>query len=152
MEFEFFVSPNENVEWSEKASVAKMRAKMRAKRASELRLHYFFSDNFNMENKLENSKNFFTIFRVICARSFARSALLSGYLGKSGHLHSFYLNFLLCDLLICFMQYSSATQCLKIAQNVSINIASEASYVYILNGQKFIKYQKIEHFGDFLKT
>ena len=30
-------------------------------------------------------------------------------------------------------------QCLKIAQKVSFNIASEASYVYILSGQKFIK-------------
>ena len=73
---------NENVERSEKASVAKMRAK----RASEQRLHYFFSDNFNMENKLENSNNFSRNFRVNCGRSFARSALLSGYLGKSGHL------------------------------------------------------------------
>ena len=31
------------------------------------------------------------------------------------------------------------TQCLKIAQKVAFNIASEASYVYILSGQKFIK-------------
>ena len=30
------------------------------------------------------------------------------------------------------------TQCLKIAQKVAFNIASEASYVYILSGQKFI--------------
>ena len=29
-------------------------------------------------------------------------------------------------------------QCLKIAKKVSFHIASEASYVYILNGQKFI--------------
>ena len=34
------------------------------------------------------------------------------------------------------------TQCLKITEKVSFNIASEASYVYILNGQKFIKYAK----------
>ena len=33
-------------------------------------------------------------------------------------------------------------QCLKIAQKVSFNIASEASYVYILSGQKFIKNAK----------
>ena len=30
-------------------------------------------------------------------------------------------------------------QCLKITEKVSFNIASEASYVYILSGQKFIK-------------
>ena len=33
-------------------------------------------------------------------------------------------------------------QCLKITQNVAFNIASEASYVYFLNGQKFIKSAK----------
>ena len=33
-------------------------------------------------------------------------------------------------------------QCLKIAQKVSFNIASEASYVFILSGQKFIKNAK----------
>ena len=31
------------------------------------------------------------------------------------------------------------TQCLKITEKVSLNIASEASYVYSLSGQKFIK-------------
>ena len=30
-------------------------------------------------------------------------------------------------------------QCLKIKEKVSFNIASEASYAYILSGQKFIK-------------
>ena len=30
------------------------------------------------------------------------------------------------------------TQCLKIIEKVSFNIASEASYVYILSGQKLI--------------
>ena len=34
------------------------------------------------------------------------------------------------------------TQCLKIAQKVAFNIASEASYVYILSGQNFIKNAK----------
>ena len=37
-------------------------------------------------------------------------------------------------------------QCLKIAQKVSFKIASEASYVYILSGQKFIKNAKNGHF------
>ena len=35
-------------------------------------------------------------------------------------------------------QRNQEAQCLKIAQKVSYNIASEASYVYILSGQKFI--------------
>ena len=39
---------------------------------------------------------------------------------------------------------SSIAQCLKIAQKVPFNIASEASYVYILSGQKFIKIAKNE--------
>ena len=32
-------------------------------------------------------------------------------------------------------------QCFKISQKVAFNIASEVSYVYILSGQKFIKFQ-----------
>ena len=31
------------------------------------------------------------------------------------------------------------TRCLKFTEKVSFNIASEASYVYILSGQKLIK-------------
>ena len=34
---------------------------------------------------------------------------------------------------------STATQCLKITEKVSFNIASEANYVCILSGQKLIK-------------
>ena len=34
-------------------------------------------------------------------------------------------------------KYMSKTRCLKITEKVSFNIASEASYVYILSGQKF---------------
>ena len=37
---------------------------------------------------------------------------------------------------------STATQCLKITKKVSFNIASEASYVYILSGQKLIENAK----------
>ena len=33
-------------------------------------------------------------------------------------------------------------RCLKITEKVSFNIASEASYVYFLSGQKLIKYAK----------
>ena len=47
---------------------------------------------------------------------------------------------------------STVSQCLKIDQNVLFNIASEASYVYILSGQKFIKNAKNAQFGEFLKT
>ena len=36
----------------------------------------------------------------------------------------------------------SSTQCWKITEKVAFNIASEASYVYILSGQKFIKNAK----------
>ena len=45
-------------------------------------------------------------------------------------------------------------QCLKITEKVSFNIASEASYVYILSGQKLVENAKIEKLkcdilGDF---
>ena len=35
-----------------------------------------------------------------------------------------------------------SARCLKITEKVSFNIASEASYVYDLSGQKFIKNAK----------
>ena len=35
-----------------------------------------------------------------------------------------------------------STQCLKMTKKVWFNIASEASYLYILSGQKFIKNAK----------
>ena len=38
-------------------------------------------------------------------------------------------------------------QCLKVTEKVSFNIASEASYVYILSGQKLIKNAKNDSFG-----
>ena len=41
---------------------------------------------------------------------------------------------------------------MKITEKVSFNIASEASYVYILSGQKFIKSAKNGRFGEILKT
>ena len=37
---------------------------------------------------------------------------------------------------------SIVSRCLKIAEKVSLNSASEASYVYIMSGQKFIKIAK----------
>ena len=42
--------------------------------------------------------------------------------------------------------------CLKITEKVLFNMASEASYIYILSGQKFIKNAKNSQFGEFLKT
>ena len=41
--------------------------------------------------------------------------------------------------------------CLKIAEKVAFDIASEASYVYILSRQKFIKNAKNGQFGEFMK-
>ena len=38
--------------------------------------------------------------------------------------------------------FATMTRCLKITEKVSFNIASEASYVYILSGQKLIKNAK----------
>ena len=43
-------------------------------------------------------------------------------------------------------------QCLKIAQKVAFNMASEASYIYILSGQKLFKNAKNGPIGKFLKT
>ena len=43
------------------------------------------------------------------------------------------------------------TRCLKITEKVSFNIASEASYIYIFSGQKFIKKAKHVQIGEFLK-
>ena len=43
-------------------------------------------------------------------------------------------------------------RCLKIAEKVSFYIVSEASYVYILSGQKFIKNAENGQFGEFLKS
>ena len=39
-------------------------------------------------------------------------------------------------------------QCLKIIEKVAFKIASEASYVYILSGQKLIKSAKNGQFGE----
>ena len=45
----------------------------------------------------------------------------------------------------------AASQCLKITEIVSFNIASEASYVYILSGQKLIKDDNTVNFGKIWK-
>ena len=46
----------------------------------------------------------------------------------------------------------TVAHCLKITQKVAFKIASEASYAYILSGQKFIKSAKNGQFGEFLIT
>ena len=43
----------------------------------------------------------------------------------------------------------SSTRCLKISEKVSFNIASEASYVSILSGQKLMKNAKTEILESF---
>ena len=42
----------------------------------------------------------------------------------------------------CHSPLQRKTQCLKITEKVAFNIASEASYVYKKNSQKFIKNAK----------
>ena len=49
-------------------------------------------------------------------------------------------------------QNNPYTQCLKITEKVSFNIASEASYAYILSGQKLIKNAKNVSFGRISKN
>ena len=46
----------------------------------------------------------------------------------------------------------TVSRCLKITEKVSFNIASEASYVYILSWQKFIKNAKNTQFGQFFEN
>ena len=40
------------------------------------------------------------------------------------------------------IDFQTGTRCLKIKEKVAFNIAREASYVYILSGQQFIKKKK----------
>ena len=46
----------------------------------------------------------------------------------------------------------NSPRCLKITKKVSFNIASEASYVYVLSGQKFIRNAQKRTNSEFLKT
>ena len=47
-----------------------------------------------------------------------------------------------CMLITIANSREKRSRCLKITEKVSFNIASEASYVYILSGQKLIKNAK----------
>ena len=49
------------------------------------------------------------------------------------------------------MMMMTATRCLKITEKVSFNIASEASYVYILSGQKLVQKPKMFNLASFGK-
>ena len=50
-------------------------------------------------------------------------------------------------------RFTVLARCLKITEKVSFNIASEASYAYILSGQKFIKKcQKWSNLASFYKA
>ena len=57
-------------------------------------------------------------------------------------MHSFALHFA-----VNHYKFRHLARCLKIAEKISFNIASEASYVYILSGQKWIKNAKNGPFG-----
>ena len=61
------------------------------------------------------------------------------YVGKVNFITFFKVRF----FSIISFGFSGHAQWLKITEKVAFNIASEASYVYILNGQKFIKNTKI---------
>ena len=56
------------------------------------------------------------------------------------------------SLFLFSFSYFRDTQCLKIAQKVAFNIASEASYVYVLSGQKLIKNAKKSLFWRFFEN
>ena len=69
------------------------------------------------------------------------------FIGGSGDKHQN----LVGDIKWCLKRVTES-HCLKITKRVAFNIASEASYVYILRGQKFTKNAKNGQFGEFLKT
>ena len=50
-------------------------------------------------------------------------------------------------MLLDLQNIQRTTRCLKITEKVLFNIASEASYVYILSGQKLTKKAKNGQFG-----
>ena len=64
------------------------------------------------------------------------------FVRKSFHFYQEFQHYQkICRLFLVFMiEFGTHfAQCLKITEKVSFNIESEASYVYILSGQKFIK-------------
>ena len=78
------------------------------------------------------------------------SYLTTGWLQTIVHQYSTFLRIATQPLKNHFFGFR-LSQCLKITEKVAFNIVSEASYVYILSGQKLIKNAKKVHFGEFLK-
>ena len=64
----------------------------------------------------------------------------------------FVLTTMLCSMSAKNMINYQNPRCLKITVKVSFNIASEASWVYILSEQKFIKNAKNSQFDEVLIT
>ena len=82
-----------------------------------------------------------------------RSALLFSGNAEEAHLKVFKPPVTL--QVFCHASYNIQTWDLNWIENhrkISFNIASKASYVYILGGQKLIKNAKMVYFGEFLKT
>ena len=52
----------------------------------------------------------------------------------------------------CEFREISELDNITVFEKVSSNIASEASYIYILSGQSKLKMPKIVNFGEFLKA
>ena len=71
---------------------------------------------------------------------------------------SLYSCFTKSETVLLTQDCATNTQCLKIMEKVAFNIASEASYVYILSGQNYMKNAKNGQFGrifekcDFLRN
>ena len=53
-----------------------------------------------------------------------------------------FFKFTTSSMLVVSYNFKRNAQCLKITEKVSFNIASEASYFYVLNGQKLTKNAK----------
>ena len=86
----------------------------------------------SQERKLETKVSVFSFIAVFCEIHVTNKTLLQSEL---------------------FCVHSKRTQCLKITEKVAFKIASEASYVYILSGQKLIEIAKNgQFFASFLKT
>ena len=64
----------------------------------------------------------------------------------------FYRHFLKVELIFNHFGTRTTSLSLKIVEKVSFDIASEASYIYILSGQSSLKMPKIVNFDKYLKT
>ena len=96
----------------------------------------FFSFHFYFEVDRSSYKTIFGSFQttkeIIIAQNWQENALVLNIFPFVEKLVFIYNQFL----------FHHNARCLKITEKVSFNIASEASYVYILSGQKLIKNAK----------